>query len=127
MFNIIETAFKKLLGNGRAFLTPRGFTSDFLDLLISPLSELKAKLINLKLTHFPTRHLDENNVLNGEELFAIEETEGLTLPERAANVEGQWSIFGGSQSYKQLELILQKKGLPIRIIENIPKKYNILN
>lgn len=125
MNKTIETTFKKLLGKGRAFITPIGFTSDFLDLLVSPFVELKERIVNLKLTHFPTRLTIENNVINGEELFGIEETEGLTLSERAANVEGQWSIFGGSQNYKQLELILQKKGLPVRVIENIPKNYNL--
>lgn len=120
MNDIIETMFKKLLGKGRAFLTPKGFTSDFYDLFMSPFVELKNRIINLKFTHFPMVFLDENNIVNGEELFNLKDIEGKTLEERAANVEGQWSIFAGTQNYKQIELILQKKGLPVRIIENIP-------
>ena len=49
----------------------------------------------------------------------------MDIEERAANVEGQWSIFAGGQNYKQIELILQKKGLPIRVIENIPQYYSL--
>jgi len=60
MKNTIEIAFKKLLGKGRAFKTPAGFMSDFLDLLVSPFSDLKTRFLNLKFTHFPTVNVDEN-------------------------------------------------------------------
>ena len=121
----IEIAFKKLLGDGRAFRTPKGFMSEFLDLLVSPFSELKTKFINLKMTHFPTVNVEENDIINGEELFGLKETESLTLEERAANVESQWSSFAGCQTFKQIETILQKKGFPIKVIENIPQTYNL--
>jgi len=121
----IEIAFKKLLGDGRAFRTPKGFMSEFLDLLVSPFSELKTRFINLKFTHFPTVNVEENDVINGEELFGLKETESLTLEERAANVESQWSSFGGCQTFKQIETILRKRGFPIRVIENIPQTYNL--
>lgn len=124
MSDNIAITFKKLLGKGRAWLTPKGFTSDVLDLLASPLSELKTRIINLKFVHFPTTVVDENNIKNGEELFGLKDITGKSLEERAANVQGQWSIFGGSQNYKQIELILQKKGLPVRVIENIPDTYS---
>ena len=121
----IQITLKKLLGRGRAWLTPRGFTSELFDLIASPFAELKTRFINFKYIHFPTYLVDENNIKNGEELFGIKDTAGKTLEERAANVEGQWSVFGGSQNYKQIELILQKKGFPVRVIENIPKNYNL--
>lgn len=125
MKNIIEIAFKKLLGKGRAFRTPTGFMSDFLDLIVSPFSELKKRFTGLKFTHFPTVNVDENDIINGEELFEIKEIEGKTLEERAANVESQWSSFAGCQTFKQIENILQKKGFPVKIIENIPKGHNL--
>ena len=125
MNNYIEIAFKKLLGKGRAFRTPSGFMSEFLNLLVSPFSDLKTRFINLKFTHFPTVNVDKNDILNGEELFDLKEIEGKTLEERAASVESQWSSFGGCQTFKQIETILQKKGYPIKIIENIPQNYNI--
>lgn len=124
MKNVIEIALKKLLGKGRAFRTPTGFMSDFLDVVASPFSEIKKRLIDLKFTHFPTVNLYENDIINGEELFNIKEIEGKTLEERAANVESQWSSFAGCQTFKQIENILQKKGFPVHIIENIPKEYN---
>lgn len=125
MKNSIEIAFKKLFGNGRAFRTPKGFMSEFMDLLVSPFSELKTRFLNLKYTHFPTVNLEENDIINGEELFEIKETEGMTLEERAANVESQWSSFAGCQTFKQIETILRKKGFPIRVIENIPENYDL--
>ena len=33
--DVLKIAFKKLLGNGRAFKTPKRFMSDFLDLLVA--------------------------------------------------------------------------------------------
>ena len=124
MNKILETAFKKLLGNGRAFRTPVGFMSDFLDLLVSPLVDVKKRLLNIKFTHFPTVNVDENDIINGEELFGIKDTAGKSFEERAANVESQWSSFAGCQTFKQIENILQKKGYSVRVIENIPQNYN---
>lgn len=124
MNKTLETAFKKLLGKGRAFRTPVGFMSDFLDLLVSPLVDVKERLLNIKFTHFPTVNVDENDIVNGEELFGIKDTAGKTLEERAANVESQWSSFAGCQTFKQIENILQKKGYNVRVIENIPPGYN---
>lgn len=124
MNKILETAFKKLLGKGRAFRTPVGFMSDFLDLLVSPLVDVKERLLNIKFTHFPTVNVDENDIVNGEELFGIKDTTGKSLEERAANVESQWSSFAGCQTFKQIENILQKKGYNVRVIENIPPGYN---
>ena len=125
MKNTIEIAFKKLLGKGRAFRTPAGFMSDFLDLLVSPFSDLKTRFLNLKFTHFPTVNVDENDIINGEELFNVKEIEGKNLEERAANVESQWSSFAGCQTFKQIETILRKKGYPIKVIENIPQNYDL--
>lgn len=124
MNKTLETAFKKLLGKGRAFRTPVGFMSDFLDLLVSPLVDVKERLLNIKFTHFPTVNVNENDIVNGEELFGIKDTAGKTLEERAANVESQWSSFAGCQTFKQIENILQKKGYNVRVIENIPPGYN---
>lgn len=118
MSKVLKIAFKKLLGKGRAFKTPVGFMSDFLDLLVSPFEDVKNRLLNLKFTHFPTTNVDKNDIINGEELFGIKETEGKTLEERAANVESQWGSFAGSQTFKQIENILQKKGFAVKVIEN---------
>lgn len=115
----VEISFKKLLGNGRAWKTPVGFTAELLEVLVSPLSELKERFVNLKYTHFPTFYEDINNIINDEELFGLKDTESKTTEERAGDVEAQWTIFSGYQNYKQLETILQRKGLPIRVIEDI--------
>ena len=120
-----RNTFKKLLGKGRAWLTPKGFTEDILNLFAYPIEVVKDRLIKLKLTHFPVTYTDENNIINGEELFKITDIAGKTLMERATTVEAQWTIFGGSQNYKQIELILQKKGLPVKVIEYIPQTYNL--
>jgi len=125
MDNIL-IAFKKLLGKGRAWLFPLGFTSEFLDVLASPLVELKNRLISLKYVHFPTYLTDENNISNGEELFGIKDSSSMTLDERAANVEAQWFMFSEIQNYKQIEQILQKKGLPVVVIEDLENYYGEL-
>lgn len=122
--NVIKVTLKKLLGRGRAWLTPRGFTSELFDLIASPFADLKTRFISFKFIHFPTYLVDENNIKNGEELFGIKDTAGKTLEERAANIEGQWTALAGSQTYKQIEQILQQKGFPVRVIENIPQNYN---
>lgn len=117
----VEIAFKKLLGNGRAWRTPVGFTSELLEVLVSPFSELKERFINLKYTHFPTFFQDLNNIINDEELFGLKDVEKKSLSERAGDVEAQWTIFSGYQNYKQLEQILQRKGLSVKVIEDIPE------
>lgn len=126
MKKTLEITFNKLLGKGRAFLTPKGFTSDIFDLFVSPLVELKDRLISFKFIHFPTALIDKNNIENGEELFEIAEIEGKTLEERAAAVEASWTGFAGSQNYNQLEKILRKKGFAVRVIEHIPQNYNLI-
>lgn len=117
----VEVSFKKLLGNGRAWKTPVGFTSELLEVLVSPLAELKERFINLKYTHFPTFFQDVNNIVNDEELFQLKGVENKTLEERAGDVEAQWNIFSGYQNYAQIERILQRKGLPVNVIEDVPE------
>lgn len=121
----IELAFKKLLGKGRAWRAITIKTEEILDVFISPLSDVFKYFKNLKLTHFPTTYLNKNNIENDEELFGITEIEGKTLEERAANVEGQWTALSGSQTWQQLENILKRQGIEIKVIENIPKEYNM--
>lgn len=118
--NKIQKSFKKLLGTGRAWRTLKGLTSEILDVFISPASDLQEYLSNLKYVHFPSKYLNENNIKNSEEFWGFKNTENKTLEERANNVQGQWSVFTGSQHFKSLEQILQKKGYPVHIIENIP-------
>lgn len=122
MNKTIETAFKKLLGEGRAFRTPKGFMSDFLDLIISPFSELKDRFLYMKSTHFPTQHTNEDDILNGEELFGITETEGQTFDDRAMNVETQWGLLNGSLNWKPLQDALKKLSINVSIVENVPPR-----
>ena len=122
MKNIVEIAFKKLLGKGRAFKTPAGFMSDFLDLLVSPFSELKERFLNLKFSHFPTVKVLKDDILNGEELFEIFGIDGQTLEERAINIEAQWGLLAGSLNWKSLENSLRKMGINVRVVENVPQK-----
>lgn len=117
----VEISFKKLLGNGRAWSCPVGFTAELLEVLVSPLSELKERFVNLKYSHFPSFYQDINNIVNDEELFKLKDIEGKTLEERAGDVEAQWTIFSGYQNYKQIESILQRKGLPVRVLETVPE------
>ncbi len=120
--DVLKIAFKKLLGNGRAFKTPKRFMSDFLDLLVSPFEELKERFINLKYTHFPTKNVDKNDIVNGEELFGIIDSEKRTLEQRAAEVEGHWSSFGGCHTFQQIEKFLKNRGFDVRVLENIPNE-----
>lgn len=122
MNKTIETAFKKLLGEGRAFRTPKGFMSDFLDLIVSPFSELKDRFLYMKSTHFPTQHTNEDDILNGEELFGITETEGQTFDDRAMNVETQWGLLNGSLNWKPLQDALKKLSINVSIVENVPPR-----
>ena len=118
----VEISFKKLLGNGRAWRTPVGFTSELLDVFISPLSELKDRFINLKYTHFPTFFQDKNNIVNDEELFGIKDNQNKSLDERASNVEAQWNLLNGSLNWKPLQDALNKASLNVKISENLPVK-----
>ena len=122
MKKAVEIGFKKLLGKGRAFRTPTGIMSDFLDLLASPFVELRTRIINFKFTHFPTRNTNENDIINGEELFGITEIEGQTLEERAMNVETQWGLLNGSLNWKPLEDALKKLSIDVSIVENVPPR-----
>lgn len=112
----ITISFKKLLGKGRAWITPKGFTSEFYNLLVSPLAEVFKYLQNLRFTHFATMILNENNISNSEELFDIKPRE--TLQERAEDIELAWRMLSGNSSYKTLEKYLQKAGFEVYISEN---------
>lgn len=120
----IELAFKKLLGKGHAWRAIAAVTSELLDVFVSPLSDVFKYFKNLKFVHFPVTYVNKSNIINGEELFGITDIENKTLKERASNVEGQWTALAGSQTWQQLENILRKKGIDIRVIENIPDTYN---
>ena len=123
MINKISLAFKKMLGNGRAWMCIDKFTSDFIDVLTSPISEVAQGILNLKFVHFPTMTLNENDIQNDEELFGIAASG--SLKERAATVETQWRLFAGGQNYKQVEQLLQKRGLPVYVVENINNNFDL--
>ena len=86
-------------------------------------AEVAKKISDLKLVHFPTKTLNENDIKNDEELFGVSASG--TLQERAANVETQWRLFAGGQNYKQVEQLLQKRGLPINVVENINADFDL--
>jgi hypothetical protein len=112
----VEIAFKKNLGKGRAWLTPKGFTSDFYDLLVSPFSELFSYFKGLKKVHFSTVELDENNIINNEDLFGI--TPRNTFEERAEDIDLAWKMLSGNSAFKTLEDYLQRAGFDVYIYEN---------
>lgn len=113
-------AFKKMLGKGRAWISPLGFTSDFLEILVSPFLDLYDYFVNLKYTHFPSKYTDLKNILNEEDLFDIDPRD--TLEKRAEDVELSWKMLSGNSSYKTLEGFLQRAGFDVYIIENIPSE-----
>ena len=121
--NKISLAFKKLLGNGRAWMCVDQFTSEFIDVMTDAVAEVAKKISDLKLVHFPTKTLNENDIKNDEELFGVSASG--TLQERAANVETQWRLFAGGQNYKQIEQLLQKRGLPVNVVENINADFDL--
>lgn len=123
MINKISLAFKKMLGTGRAWMCVDKFTSEFIDVLTSPISEVAQRILELKFVHFPTTTLNENDIKNDEDLFGIAASGSLN--ERAATVETQWRLFAGGQNYKQVEQLLQKRGLPVNVVENINNNFDL--
>jgi len=121
--NKIALAFKKMLGNGRAWLCVDKFTQEFIEVITSGIQDAAKKISDLKFAHFPLSTLNENDTKNDEELFGLESTG--SLQDRAANVETQWRLFVGGQNYKQIEQLLQKRGLPINIAENINNNFDL--
>jgi len=126
----ILNAFIRNLGNGRAWIYNKLFTNDFFNVLLSPIAEAKQYIYELKYVHFPYIVVKEENVINGEKLFAITSPEG-TLEERANKVANEWLMLGGNLHYKNLEKALINAGFKIRIIEiintgkiNLGKSYN---
>ena len=117
MNNKIAITFNKLLGNGRAWVAPQGFTEELLEVLISPLTDLRKRFGDLKHVHFTTLVIDENNIINNEELFDIKNKK-TTLEERAEDVDLAWQMLSGNSNYKTLENYLQKKGYELFVIEN---------
>lgn len=112
----VEIAFKKNLGKGRAWITPKGFTSDFYDLIVSPFSELFSYFKGLKKVHFSTVEIDENNIINNEDLFDITPRE--TLEERAEDIDLAWKMLSGNSAFQTLENYLQRAGFEVYISEN---------
>ena len=112
----VEIAFKKNLGKGRAWLTPKGFTSDFYELLVNPFSELFSYFKGLKKVHFSTVELDENNIINNEDLFGI--TPRNTLEERAEDIDLAWKMLSGNSAFQTLENYLQRAGFDVYVYEN---------
>lgn len=114
---MIFKTFKKLLGNGRAWRMPIGFTSDFYDIIANSLNDVFKQIKNLKFTHFPTIFFDEKNIKNDEELFN-NYNDGLSDEERAALTESNWAMLNGNLHYKELQNALKNAGFNIRIVEN---------
>lgn len=114
---MIFKTFKKLLGNGRAWRTPFGFTAEFLDILAQPVNVIYQRIKNLKLTHFPTLFFDVNNIKNDEELFG-EYPLFASDYERAEYTERNWAMLNGNLHYKELQNALKNAGFNIRIVEN---------
>jgi hypothetical protein len=80
--------------------------------------ELKERFEGLQFVHFPTTFLDMNNIVNGEELFDVQDVRNLTIQERANNIEMQWSLVGG-QGFGYIQSVINAANLPIRVIENL--------
>lgn len=112
----VEISFKKLLGNGRAWSCPTGFTAELLNILVSPLSEVFEHLKQMKFVHFVSITQNENNIINNEDLFGIQPKEN--LEERAEDVELAWQMLTGNSNYKTLENYLQRAGFEVYIYEN---------
>ena len=113
----LPLVFIKNLGKGRAWRNPAGETLDFLNIIGETLEDIKDYFKDLKFTHFTVNYLDENNVLNGEDLFDIT-LKKPTLAERAEDVDLAWRMLAGNSSYKTLEKHLQRSGFELFIIEN---------
>ena len=114
---MIFKTFKKLLGNGRAWRMPIGFTSDFYDIIANRLNDVFQQIKNLKFTHFPTIFFDEKNIKNDEELFN-NYNDGLSDEERAALTESNWAMLCGSLHYKEIENALKTAGYNLHVVEN---------
>lgn len=114
---MIEKSFKKLLGNGRAWRAPHGFTADFYTIIANRISDVCLKVKNLKYTHFPTRFYDLQNVENDEELFNNYNPDAADN-ERATLTERNWGMLCGSLHYKEIENALNTAGFRVRVLEN---------
>lgn len=115
--NFIAAAFKKMLGNGRAWMCVDEFTSEFINVITSPILELAKKVISLKYTHFTTLDIDENNIVNHEELFNI--TPKGNLQQRAEEIDLAWGMLSGNSNFKTLETFLQRAGFELYVSENV--------
>lgn len=116
--NVLKSTFIKCLGKGRAWLCGDSFTNELIGVFTSPLSDIKKYFLKLKESHFPSKNLLEENILNGETLFGISHI-AENLEERANNVEIEWSMLAGNLNYKTIETALKKVGFKIKVIENI--------
>lgn len=114
---MIFKSFIKNLGNGRAWLTPIGFTEDFLRLLVSPIEKIYSDFKKLKFAHFTTKTLDKTHIELGEELFSLTD-KSQNLQQRAKEVEAQWGLLSGNLNYKNLETFLQNAGYEVYVSEN---------
>lgn len=125
---MILQSFKRLLGNGRAWLLNAPGIQETIQAFLKPVYDLWNNGYRIALTPFPTQN-QYNNDLESD-LSAFEDQFGINNPstvknERAGQIEAQWGMVGG-QGYQYIEKVLKSAGLPVKVIENLPvQNFNI--
>ncbi len=123
---MIFKTFKILLGNGRAWRLVNPNIRAIVFALIKPFKDLRLagrRIVYapfLTQNHYASEEEQLIDVENYENLFGIEPVSNI-LKERQYNTEAQWALRG-AQGFGYIEKVLERAGIKVKVIENIPMK-----
>lgn len=123
---MIFQTFKRLLGDGRAWRLVNPNIKALVHALIKPFKDIRRAGYRIVYAPFLTQNRfasdDEKlaDVENYENLFGIQPISNI-LQERQSNAEVQWALRGG-QGFGYIEQVMERAGIKIKVIENIPMK-----
>lgn len=123
---MIFQTFKRLLGDGRAWRLVNPNIKALVHALIKPFKDIRRAGYRIVYAPFLTQNRfasdDEKlaDVENYENLFGIQPISNI-LQERQSNAEVQWALRGG-QGFGYIEQVMERAGIKVKVIENIPMK-----
>lgn len=118
--------FKILLGDGRAWRLVNSNIRALVFALIKPFKDLRQAGYRIVYAPFLTHNSyasEEDQLIdveNYEDLFGVEPVSNV-LKERQYNIEAQWALRG-AQGYGYIEKVMERAGIKVKVIENIPMK-----
>ena len=119
---MILKSFKRLLGNGRAWVLRAPNIKNTVKAFLPPLYDVQNMFYRVAMTPFPTQNTYADDITADLKMFENQfgiDNPPTTTQDRAQFVEAQWGMVG-AQGWGYIESVLQKAGLSVTVVENLP-------